>query len=279
MDTVLGGLERVDLLSRITGLKVSERDLTPPVIFLAALVNVLSGVIFIDGMVTAEEKQRLQVTLNRFVLTDSMRQFTQLLVKRVKQHQVYKKPNELVELVAPLSESQRLLLIGLGYEMAAADGNIDIREKKYLQVIANYLGIEPQYSAVLEVSFTHQGIVDPTALDKVHSLLDPAQFRDLETVFVKAASELLAILPTKPKSKTAHQHYSSSYNQLKEFQKSRQQIENSCYRLYQTIQECADSEFLPRSLTKEIGKVSQRLQSQRFRLAVIGEFGQGNPLY
>lgn len=267
--------EVVDLLSRITGQKLSQQELTSPVIFLAAMVTVVSGVIYVDGLVTDEEKQRLQATLNRFVHTDGVLQFTQLMVRGVRQQQLYKKPNELVKLAAPLSESQKLLLIGYGYEMSAADGDMHAREKKYLQIIANHLGIDPRYLAVLEASFTHQGNIDPTALDEVQSLLEPAQFYELGTIFVKAASDLLAALPTKPEHKATQQHRSSSYEQLKEFQKSRRRLDNLCYQLYQIVKDCADSEFLPHTLPEEIGKVSQKLQSQRFRLAVVGEFSQG----
>lgn len=71
MDTSLIGTEAADLLSRITGQKLSQRDLTPPVIFLSSLVTVLLGVIFADSQVTSEEKQRLQATLNKFIPSSS----------------------------------------------------------------------------------------------------------------------------------------------------------------------------------------------------------------
>jgi uncharacterized tellurite resistance protein B-like protein len=158
MDTTLVDSEAVDLLSRITGYKLSQRDLTPPVIFMAALVTVLLGVMLVDGTVTDEEKQRWQKTINRFIPPGgNVRQLTQLLSKGIRQHQVYKKLNELLTLAAPLSESERLLLIGFGYEMSAADGDMDAREQKYLEAIANRLKINPRHLAVLEAGLTHQG--------------------------------------------------------------------------------------------------------------------------
>jgi uncharacterized tellurite resistance protein B-like protein len=158
MDTTLVDSEAVDLLSRITGYKLSQRDLTPPVIFMAALVTVLLGVMLVDGTVTDEEKQRWQKTINRFIPSGgNVRQLTQLLSKGIRQHQVYKKLNELLTLAAPLSESERLLLIGFGYEMSAADGDMDAREQKYLEAIANRLKINPRHLAVLEAGLTHQG--------------------------------------------------------------------------------------------------------------------------
>jgi uncharacterized tellurite resistance protein B-like protein len=276
MDTALVGSETVELLSHITGQKLSQRDLTPPVIFLTALVTVLLGVMLVDGTVTDEEKQRWQKTINRFIPpAGNARQLTQLLSKGIRQNQVYKKLNELQTLAAPFSESERLLLIGFGYEMSAADGDMDTREKKYLEVIANRLGINSQYLAVLEAGFTHQGTVELASLDEVQSLLDPARFHELDTVFVKAASDMLTALPAKPEHKGTQQHRPSSYEQLKEFQKYRKQLYNLSAQVFQIVQDCNNRDFLSQTLAEEIGKVSQKLQSQRFRVAVVGEFSQG----
>jgi uncharacterized tellurite resistance protein B-like protein/GTPase SAR1 family protein len=276
MNTALVTSEVVALFSRITGQKLSQKTLTPSVIFLAALVTVLLGVMLADGTVTDEEKQRWQKSINKFISPEgNVRQLTQLLSKGVRQNQVYKRLNDLQTLTAPLSESERLLLIGFGYEMSAADGVMDAREKKYLEVIANRLGINPRHLAVLEAGFTHQGTVEPSALDEVQSLLNPARFHELDSVFVKAASDMLATLPAKPEHKGTQAHRASSYQQLKEFQKYRKQLDNLCNQVFQIIQDCADSGFLPETLTEEIGKASQKLQSQRFRLAVLGEFSQG----
>ncbi len=264
------------MLSRITGQKLSQRDLTPPVLFMTDLVIVLLGVMLVDGTVTDEEKQRWQKTVNRFIPPQGNgRQLTQLLSKGIRQNQVYKKLNELQTLTAPLSESERLLLIGFGYEMSAADGDMDAREKKYLEVIANRLGINPRHLAVLEAGFTHQGTVETAALDEVQFLLAPARFQELDTIFVKAASDMLAALPAKPEHKGTQQQLALSYGQLKEFQTYRKQLDNLCYQVFQIIQDCNNRDFLPKTLAEEIGKVSRKLQSQRFRVAVVGEFSQG----
>src|SRR6478672_11435550 len=276
MNTGLISSETVELLSRLTGQKLSQRDLTPSVIFIAALVTVLLGVMFADGTVTDEEKQRWQQTLNRFISSQgNVRQLAQLLSKEVRQNLVYKKTQEILTLTTPLSESEKLLLIGFAYEMSAADGEIDTREKKYLEAVAKLLQINPHYLAVLEAGFTHQGTVEPTALAEVYTLLDPAQFQELDTIFVKAASDMLAVLPAKPEHKGTQQDLALSYAQLKEFQKYRKQLSNFCYQVFQIVQDCNNHDFLPQTLAEEIGKVSQKLQSQHFRVAVVGEFSQG----
>jgi uncharacterized tellurite resistance protein B-like protein len=127
MDTSLIGAEAVDLLSRITGQKLSQRDLTPPVIFLAALVTVLLGVMLADGTVTDEEKQRWQKTISKFIPAEGNgRQLMQLLGKGVKQNQIYKKSKELLTLTASLSESERLLLSILIWIYAAVVWKLSI---------------------------------------------------------------------------------------------------------------------------------------------------------
>ena len=276
MDTALVSQEVVALLSRITGQKLSQRQLTPPVIFLAALVTVLLGVMFADGTVTDEEKQRWQKTINRFIPSGgNVRQLTQLLTKGIRQNQIYKKLNDLLTLTAPLSQSERLLLIGFGYEMSAADGDMNVREKKYLEVIANKLGLNPQHLAVLEAGFTNQETVESDSLDEVQALLAPARFQELNTLFVKAASDMLAALPAKPQHQETKLHQASSYQQLQAFQKYRKQLDNLCYQIFQIVKDCTNRSFIPDNVNKEIGKVSRQLQSEKFRLAVVGEFSQG----
>ncbi|MEH1822989.1 MAG: dynamin family protein [Nostoc sp.] len=276
MDTSLVNSQTVELLSQITGQKLTPKNLTPPVIFLANLVTVLLGVIFVDGIVAESEKQRLLTTLYRFSIPESdVRKLTHLMIKGVKENQVYKQVNSLLALAAPLSESEKLLLIGFGYEMSAADGEIDPHEKKYLEILAKHLGIKPQHLAILETDFTHQENVEPIALDEVHFLLNPARFQELDTIFVKAASDMLATLPAKPKHKITKPHRNVSYGELKKFQEYRKQVDNFCYQLFQIIQDCTNRGFLPHTLMKELGKISQKIQSQRFRLSVLGEFSQG----
>jgi uncharacterized tellurite resistance protein B-like protein len=148
--------------------------------------------------ITNEEKQRLQATLNKFIPpTGNVRQLTQLMVKGVRENLDYTKTNQLLKLTAPLSKSQRLLLISFGYEMSAADGEMDAREKRYLELIGDRIDINPRHLAVLEAVFSRKGTVDTAALDEVQSLLDPSRFHELDTVFVNAASNIVASFPAK----------------------------------------------------------------------------------
>ena len=275
MDTSLVNPQIVDLLSRITGQKLTQRELTPPVIFLANLVSILLGIIFVDGIVAESEKQRLLTTLYRFSTPESgVRKLTHLMIKGVKENQLYKKLNDLVTVSIPLSDSEKLLLIGFGYEMSAADGEMDFREKQYLEIVAKKLGIDKKYLEVLEAGFTNQNIVDSIALNEVRFLLDPSQFQNLDLMFVKAASDMLATLPAKPENKVT-KRTKKSYDELKKFQKHQKELDCFCFRLFQIVEDCQERGFLAYTLIDEVGKVSKQLQSQSFRLAVVGEFSQG----
>lgn len=265
----------VELLSRITGEKLEAKDVTLPVIFLAALISVLLGVMFADAKVTTEEKQRWQKTLNRFIPAEgNIRQLAQLLSKGIREQKTYANSDELLTLIMSLSESERLLLIGFGYEMSAADGAIDESEKCHLRQMANLLGSKPSYLDVLEAGFIQQSVLDLAALKEVKSLLDPARFHELDTLFVKAANDLLLALPAVTEEKTPESKI-ASFDRLKEFQTSRNQLDSLCNQLHEITQSCYERSFLPNHLVEDVAEISCKLKSQRFRVAVVGEFSQG----
>ncbi|UBF25093.1 dynamin family protein [Kovacikia minuta CCNUW1] len=265
----------VELLSRITGKKLDARDITPPVLFLAALITVLLGVMFADQRVTEEEKQRWQKTLNRFIPVEGdVRQLAQLLSKGIREQKIYANSDETLTLLMPFSEFEKLLLIGFGYEMSFADGAIAESEKQHLRQLANLAGLKPGYLSVLEAGFTQQSVPDLAVLEEVRSLLDPARFHELDTLFVKAASDLLSTLPPTPEQEIPKSHV-TSYDRLKEFQTSRNQLDSLCNQLYEIIRSCSERNFLPSNFVEDVAKISNKLQSQRFRVAVVGEFSQG----
>ena len=265
----------VELLSRITGKKLEAREITQPVLFLAALIAVLLGVMFADQKVTEEEKQRWQKTITRFIAAESnVRQLAQLLSKGLREQKVYAHPGEMLLLLLPFSESERLLLVGFGYEMSAADGAIDEAEKQYLRQVAIAAGLKPGYVEALEAGFTQQVVLDLAALAEVRFLLDPARFHALDTLFVQAASELLSTLPAATEQQLPPVPV-AAFAQLKAFQTSRHRLSSLCNQLCEVIQACADRSFLPHIFVEDAAKISRKLQSQRFRVAVVGEFSQG----
>lgn len=198
MDTTTITTEVVELLCRISRQKLREQDITPLVVFLTALISIMRGVMVCDRTIAAQEEERLQKTLKAFASGDRERvELIQRLVKGISKQQVYFNPTELLTLTAWFSESEKLLLIGSGYEMSAADGYIDLREQMYLQSIANRLGLDSRHIAVLDTLFTKEGTLDSEAFAEVKALLDPGQFESREPVFGKAAKHLLGILVRK----------------------------------------------------------------------------------
>ncbi|NES24191.1 MAG: hypothetical protein F6K41_36085 [Symploca sp. SIO3E6] len=228
MNTALVNSETVALLSQITGQKLNQRQITPPVIFLAALVTVLLGVMFADGTVADEKKQKLQKILDHVTPSGSqLRKFTQILIKGVQQHQVYQQFNELIKLTAPLTEPERLLLVSFAYQISAIDRDISSQEKSYLQDLANQLEVNPEYLAVLVAGFSKQGTINSEALGQVHALLNPANFQSVNPLLVSPASYIIAELPAIPLS--ADNQTVNSYSL---------ELQQSATKLKQFIQDC-----------------------------------------
>ena len=315
MDTSVISPQTLELISRLTGQKLHQEDITPPVLFLAVLITVLLGVIHADGTVSAEKTQRLWNLMELIPANHSFRQLVMPIVNCVEEQQIYKKIQVLLALTACFSEEEKLLLISFGYQMSAADGKMDDRETGYLALIGNRLEIDSRYLAVLSASFNNQTISDTAALVEVHSLLDPAQFQSLDSLFVRAAShiiedlpakpqykksqldsvqiiadlpaelkqeinqldsvQIIEDLPTEPKQPNNQNHSVSSYQELQKFQKYRQELNAVCSRLYLTLRDGSDRNVLSPTLTAEVEKESRKLQSQRFRVAVVGEFSKG----
>lgn len=203
MDALSVESQTVELLSHISGQKLNQDDITPEIMFLASLAAVLLGVLFVDGIVADPEKQRLVAILYRFSVPEShLRRLTHLMIKGIKEQQIYKKINDLLILTHSLTKSQKLLLICFGYEMSVADGQIAEREQKYLEIVAHHLEINPKLLSLIGAGFTHTGNFQPDALKAIHYLLKPEQFQQLDMSFVKAAREILALFATQAELKS-----------------------------------------------------------------------------
>jgi uncharacterized tellurite resistance protein B-like protein len=192
----LVSLEAVELLSRLTGKKLSKGDINSVVIFLSSLLIITWGVMVADGMQQEEEKQLLSKTVKRLIPKKSnhTRELIEILLNTIPQSGVYDKPQEWLKLTESLSEPEKMLMMSFCYEMSAVDGEISIQERKYLQAAANHLGIEQRYAAVLEAGFGGEGINDTVAFEKLQSLIHPDKFQDMDEVFVEAARYVLDTL-------------------------------------------------------------------------------------
>uniref|UniRef100_UPI00117778E7 dynamin family protein n=1 Tax=Calothrix rhizosoleniae TaxID=888997 RepID=UPI00117778E7 len=78
-----------------------------------------------------------------------------------------------------------------------------------------------------------------------------------------------------PATQATQKPIPTSYDGLKKFQENRQQLENICYRIFQILQDSQKQGFLSHTFIDEVQKIWEKNKSQRFRLAVVGEFSQG----
>ncbi|MCF4965791.1 dynamin family protein [Nostoc sp. CMAA1605] len=280
MDTSLIGNQVVNFLSNITGQKMTQKDVTPPVLFLANLIVVLLGVILIDGSVTEKEKQRLVELLYRFSTPESdIRKLTHLMIKGIRKYQLYRKFNELLAITHPLSKAERLLLIGFGYEMSTINGRMGLREQRYLEIVAQYLDVKPQHLAVLASAFKPPDNFDIEVLNEVDDLLNPSHFQALNPIVsLQLPSEDLINLSADAHTQISNPRVYVYYEGLKNFQEFSKHLENYCHQVLQIIQTCNQRGFLSNDSDKLVDKareVLERVRSHKFRLAVVGEFSQG----
>ncbi|MBD2774174.1 TerB family tellurite resistance protein [Iningainema tapete] len=189
-------LEAVELLSHLTGKKLSKIELTPVVVFLSALLTITWGVMLADGMQKEEEKRLLAKTIKRLIpqKNNAVREMMEILLNNIPQSDIYRNQQEWLKLAASLSEPEKMLMMSFSYEMSAADGEISTEERKYLQETANCLGIEPRYAAVLSAGFGGEGIEDIVAFEKLKLLIHPDQFQDIDENFVDAARYIIDTL-------------------------------------------------------------------------------------
>jgi replication fork clamp-binding protein CrfC/uncharacterized tellurite resistance protein B-like protein len=266
----------VNFLSKITGQNMAQRDVTPLVVFVANLIIVLLGVMLADGIVTDKEKQKLVEILGRFNTPESERnRFKYFMIKGVKESQIYRKFNELLIITNQLSESEQLLLIGLGYEMATINGMLGWREHMYLENLARLLDVKPQHFAVVASAFKPQESFDIAVIDDIDNLLNTLPHQELNPESIKQYSNELKPLPPSSKAKTIQPRVSIYYEGLKKFQEFSKQLGNYCQHIFQIVQTSHELGFLPQNLVNEVSELSKKLELHRFRLAIIGEFSQG----
>jgi tRNA U34 5-carboxymethylaminomethyl modifying GTPase MnmE/TrmE/uncharacterized tellurite resistance protein B-like protein len=263
------------LLSRLIGQDIQSEQASKLLVFAGALSAVLVGVTCADQQVSDEEKVRLQGILNDFVPKSSpLRSLFELMFKGVRQYQLHNKSQALGILLGDLMDSEMLLLLGLGYELATADGVIDPAEEEYLQQLAQDQGIDLALTAVIRDGLMEAAMIDGDALAEVRCLLDPVRFQHLDPVFSRAAERMLEDL-LKVDQTVSEQSVSITYGELEKFQTQRQNLKGLCAELEGLLAESCDQLSLPDSVMEGLAKIQAKLDSQRFRVAIVGEFSQG----
>ena len=195
MDNERVGEDLVQLLSKILERPLEPEEVSPPIVFVAALIAVLWGVIVMDRAILEAEKQQLQKTLDAFFPPGSdRRDLANAIASGIAKHQIFLDPYCFLVLAAPLSESEKLLAICFGYQMSAADGDMDLRERLYLQSLARRFKIDADCAIAVETTFAQTGCANPEALQKARSLLTPDLFLPISPHLAEAAKAMQAQL-------------------------------------------------------------------------------------
>lgn len=283
MNNHLIGSQAVKLLSKLIGQDLTRQDITPQVVFMADLIALLKGVIHADAKVSEDEVAQFKATLSKLNLGNKQAfELSKLLYSGVHKYNLHSEIDDFLILLVPLSDAEKLLLFGLGYRMAIADSSLDASESKYLRDLGKRLEIESRHLDILEFSFGGKPY-NSQDFQEVCDLVDPARFHDLGTVFVNAADDLLTALNRFVKTEIKEPQpiasppdaVSGEYQKLQGFQLQKQSLLKRINHLSQLINDGIDKNLLPITFQNEIKAIKAKLESQRFRVAVIGDFSQG----
>lgn len=266
-----------EILTQITGQSVQTHQLTPRLLFLSGMATVLVGTIYADGQLADQEKHYLQRVLRQFVTPESsFGQMISLLVRGIRKNRTYANQSTLTCLTQTLSESERLLILGFGCRLAISDGEVEQREVDYLRQVAIALNISDSYAiALLTNPETDTPDVDASVFNELHCLLDPQRFQNIDPTIVKAASFIRSKLPYEVKPELSEVRHKPSYEKFEKFEGFRGQLSSICDDLVGIVKAEQGQDLLPTVLAEEVTKLSQKIQSQTFRLAIVGEFSQG----
>ncbi len=274
-------LDSINILTQITGQQVLKRNLTPRIMFLSAMTTVLVGVAYADGRLAEEEKSYLQKVLNQLVSSRSgMRKLASLMLKGIRKDKTYTRLDAISCLTESLSVSEKLIILGFGYRLAIADGHAAAQERQYLDAVASAVDIpNQQVEALFSCLEDNQSEVNLEAIEELRSLLDPQRFQKLDAAIVKAASSLSSKFLAQAKNSPHSASDKLSYAKLEKFQGYQEQLSQICTDLLQVLQVEEGYDIFPSVLEDEVRSLTQKMQSQKFRIAIVGEFSQGKSTF
>ncbi|RZM82641.1 dynamin family protein [Leptolyngbya iicbica] len=268
--------ELADLLSQITQQDIRAGHISHRLIFITALVTLLAGVMYADKEVTEEEKQKIKSSIRHFILPSSnIGQLIKPIFSGIKRQRIYKNYGVIEQSSEKLSDPEKILILAFCSKMAAADGSIALEEKQYISKAAELFKFSEQYLDLILNDFRRQDENKETAIE-ILSLLDPHHFKDLDPAFMKAADSIRNQLSPVASSTALRSHSDTiKYEKLKQFQQSKAQLTKIANELLEIIQKCHEQEILRKDLEDEVRLVLEKAKSQKFRVAVVGEFSQG----
>lgn len=271
--------EVATILSQTSEQKIEADNIDHRILFVSTLVIVLVGVMYADNQATEAEKLKIKSIVSQFIPANGrIWELIKILFSRIQKNKTYADGKIIKKLSSQLSRSEKILIVDLCREVSSADGETDQKETRYIELIAKIFSIEERHLTVILESNQKKAIGNEV-LDEVHALLDPHHFQNLDPVFMAAADVLRSKLPRKLIPTRSQDKYKINYEKLVEFQQIRGELSEVAYQLLAIIQEGVAQDVLSDTIQDETFRILEKVQSQRFRLAVVGEFSQGKSTF
>lgn len=271
-----------EILSLILGQDSVPQHLTHQVTFIAAMTTILAGVAYADGRLEDTERKYVQQLLSQFASPESsLGETIRFMIKGICQHKMYAQPDSIKYLSQELCDAEKLVILCFGCKLASVDGHVELQEKRYLCKVAADMFLPAQYVATVFLLFEgNYTEANPDALKEVRCLLDPQRFRSIDPAIVKTASFLRSKLFGQMQSSfKGSECKKPSYERLRQFQEYQEQLSEVCGDLEKVVQSEEEFTLFPSILSEEIKRLTEKVRSQKFRVAVVGEFSQGKSTF
>ncbi len=168
------------LLSGVTRLGLVRDDLTPQFIFFVTLVIAAKGAMLADGSISPDEEKYLLHIFDIVPAADNkLRTLVSNLIANLTPDTIFQHYEVWDELPYLLSNSERLVILSLCFEIAYTDGTIETRERDYLNFVAQSLAIDHEMVALIEGSVTGKTVISFENVPDLRALLHPDNFKDL----------------------------------------------------------------------------------------------------
>ena len=260
------------ILAIANGFRLCQDNLLPSVNLITALGIVLLAI----KPESKNERQYLQARLYCFSSFDSFnRQLTDLVIEYLQEVEIEQRNNKLSAIEQYLSQAEKILSVTYVYSVFIEDEEKTIETLDRLKSVVELCKIKEFYLDTIESKLYNKAMCNSALLEEIKELLDQTNFERLDTAVLNVANNMLAILEKPFKERQNIETTETAYEYLQQYQRSCKQLDNYCYELHQVMNECYQSNLIPDTFLTEIGNISRQLQSQSFRVAVVGEFSQG----
>ena len=262
----------IHVLKVITGFKLCQHDITMSVNLVTAIAIVL---LKLGLSSNKSEKQSLQEHLYNFSNVDSLtRQVTTLVIEYIQEIGTETKDAKLLSISRYLTKSEKFLLLTYAHSVFYT-GNYTAIENltKLLRIDNTYLH---KIQNIYRVNYTNNhDNYNLEIIEEVKNILSPANFKHLDTAVSNVARDMLVLLDRSFRKQQKIITTETSYEYLQQYKQSCQELNKYCDELHQIMDECQEKNLIPDTFITEISNISSQLQSQRFRVAVVGEFSRG----